>query len=171
MKKLKFIDIIVTFILSFLTHSLYKIFPNTIFSIFFPVNESIWEHMKMLFSTIIISDIIMYFFIKNNKFNNYIFSSFITSILSILIYLLIFLPIYFRNGENMIIAISIMLIVIIIVKIIKYKLLNLKKLSLEKISIVLIIICYIIFTYLTYNPLKNKLFFDSENEVYGISSK
>ena len=67
LKRIKIISIIGTFLLCFLTHFIYNLFPNTLFSIFFPVNESIWEHMKMLFSTILLFGIIEYILIK--KFN------------------------------------------------------------------------------------------------------
>ena len=58
LKRLKVIDVFIIFALCFLTHFIYSWFPNTLFSIFFPVNESIWEHMKMLFSAIIIFSVV-----------------------------------------------------------------------------------------------------------------
>ena len=83
-----------TFALCFLTHFFYSWFPNTLFSIFFPVNESIWEHMKMLYTTILLNGIIEYFLLK--KFNvenkNFLLLLFIKSIMIIPIYLIIFLP-------------------------------------------------------------------------------
>ena len=48
LKKLKVINIVIVFLLSFLAHNLYKWFPNTFTAIFFPVNESIFEHMKII---------------------------------------------------------------------------------------------------------------------------
>ena len=51
LKKVKIVSIFGMFIFCFLTHFLYNFFPNTLFSIFFPVNESIWEHMKMMSSS------------------------------------------------------------------------------------------------------------------------
>ena len=35
-------------ILSALYHDIYELFPNTITSFFFPIDESIWEHNKMI---------------------------------------------------------------------------------------------------------------------------
>ena len=60
LKKIKIINVIGTFLLCFLIHEAYSIFPNTLFSIFFPVNESIWEHMKMLFTAILVFGLIEY---------------------------------------------------------------------------------------------------------------
>lgn len=172
LKKIKIISVIGTFLLCFLTHFLYDIFPNSLFSIFFPVNESIWEHMKMLFTTILLFSFIEYILLNkfNIKYNNFIFSSFIKALLSIPIYLVMFLPYYYRFGENMIVIFIIMLITFIIVEFISYKIYSLNNIEyLNKISIILIIICYIIFGYLTYNPIKTHLFLDTENEKYGIN--
>ena len=108
-KKLKIIMTIIIFLLAFPFHFFYDKFSNFIFSIFFPVNESIWEHMKLLFTSIIFSGVIEYIIIKKKdvKVNNYLLSLFIPAILSIPIYLIIFLPIYYKIGENFIITITI----------------------------------------------------------------
>ncbi len=172
LKKIKFISVIGAFLLCFLTHFIYDKMPNTLFSIFFPVNESIWEHMKMLFTTILLFGIIEYILIIkfNIKVNNYLFSLFIAAICSVPIYLIIFMPIYNRIGENMPIIFIIMIITFIICNFISYKIMNLNKFKyINLISIILIIISYVIFGYLTYNPIKNSLFFDTALEKYGIN--
>ena len=122
-KKLKIIMTIIIFLLAFPFHFLYDKFSNFIFFIFFPVNESIWEHMKLLFTSIIFSGVIEYIIIKKKdiKVNNYLLSLFIPAILSIPIYLIIFLPIYYKIGENFIITITIMFITILLVEKISYK--------------------------------------------------
>ena len=48
MKKIKIIGFFIMMCLSFLSHFMYEWCDNFLFSIFFPVNESIWEHMKLL---------------------------------------------------------------------------------------------------------------------------
>lgn len=171
LKKIKIISIFGTFALAFLTHFLYDWFPNAIFSIFFPVNESIWEHMKMLYTTILSYELIEFFILKVNniRINNFIFATFIASFISIPIYLIIFLPIYYKIGENMFISISIMLLTIIIVQIIHYKTITEKDLNLNILSFIFITIIYVIMGFLTYYPPKYNLFFDSQNELYGIN--
>ena len=47
-KKLMIITTLIAFLLCFPFHFVYDTFPNLITSIFFPINESIWEHMKLL---------------------------------------------------------------------------------------------------------------------------
>lgn len=172
LKKIKIISVIGSFLLCFITHFLYDISPNTLFSIFFPVNESIWEHMKMLFTTLLLFSIIEYLLLKKYKIkhNNFLLSTFLKSFLSIPIYLIIYLPIYYRYGEKMIISILLIIIVFMIVEFISYKIYLLKEIKYQKeISIILIIISYITFGYLTYKPLKNQLFLDTKNEKYGIN--
>jgi hypothetical protein len=172
LKKIKIISVIGTFMLCFLTHFLYDIFPNSLFSIFFPVNESIWEHMKMLFTSILIFGIIEYFLLNKFKIkvNNYLFSLFLKAFLSIPIYLVMFLPFYYKFGEKMIVIFIMMIITFIIIEIISIKILEFKQIKyLNIISIILIIISYIIFGYLTYHPFKTHLFLDTENEKYGIN--
>ncbi len=168
-KKSKILSTILIFLLCFPFHFLYDILPNTLFSIFFPVNESIYEHMKMMFSAIIFYGIIDYFVLKKCKHNNFLFSLWVTAFLSIFIYLAIYLPIFNHYGENMIVSITLLFIVIAFTQVISYYILNCKDLNLDIVSIILIVTSYIVLAYLTYNPIKNYIFLDTENEKYGIN--
>ena len=67
LKKAKIISVIGIFILCFLFHSIYEILPNTISAMLFPVNESIWEHQKLMFTSVVAYGIIDYIIL--NKFN------------------------------------------------------------------------------------------------------
>ena len=173
LKKSRIISVIGIFIICFISHFLYNIIPSSITAIFFPVNESIWEHMKMIFTSIILYGIIDYIILNkfNIKYNNFFLSLFVTAFISIPIYLVIYLPIYYKIGENLILNIVLMLLVIIITQIIAYYILKAKNFKLLNIiSILLIIISYIIFGYLTYHPIKTELFFDTHDEKYGINN-
>ena len=172
LKKMFFINIIGTFLLCFLSHFLYEWFPNPIFSIFFPVNESIWEHMKMLYTTILIYGIIEYFLMKKFEVDNHNFllTTFIKAFGSIPIYLLMFLPLFYAFGENMFISISVMLVTIVIVNLIGIKLLQAKEIKYQTtIAFILIIVTYIIMGYLTYKTPRLEIFFDTKEEKYGIN--
>ena len=82
-----------------------------------------------------------------------------------------FLPVYYKLGESMVITIGIMLVAIIISQIISYKILKARDFDILNIlSLILIIISYIVFAYLTYNPIKSELFFDTQEEKYGINN-
>ena len=174
LKKIKFISVIGIFLLSILSHFVYDLFPNIITSIFFPVNESIWEHMKILFTSILLYGIIDYILLKKNNIELKNFNSqlFFTAFISIPIYLIIYLPIYNFIGENLFISIFLLLVVYSIVSYLSYKILLSEEFKLlNKVSVYLIIIMYFIFTYLTYFPIHNYLFYDSNDKIYGIKEK
>lgn len=172
LKKITIISIITIFIISFLSHNLYEWIPNTFTSIFFPVNESIWEHQKMAFTSIMIYGIIEYFLLKKVKHNNFILSLFVSSIITILLVISIFTPIYYLmdKKDNLFITLSIYLFSIIIGQIVAYYLLKSKKhyKTLNTVSLILIPIFFMIFGILTYNPIKNDLFYDNVKQKYGI---
>jgi hypothetical protein len=170
-KKLKIIDIFILFGLSFLFHFIYELIPNTITSIFFPVNESIWEHMKLIFTPMVIIIFTDFIFNKLFKLNmhNIIFSNFYSSIITIIIYLIIYLPINKILGHNMIFTILLLFSSFVFSQIVSYYLvIKEQNIYLKFISITFICICYIIFGLLTYYPLQNYLFFDKTNNNYGI---
>ena len=173
LKKSRVIAVLGTFVLAFLFHFLYQIFPNFVFSIFFPVNESVWEHMKILYSSIIFYGIIDYFISKkfNIKYNNFIFNLFFCAFISILIYLGLFLPFYYKIGESMFLSISILFITYIIVYYISYYILKIDEFNYNYLWILLIILGYGIFFYFTYNPIHDQLFFDTKDEAYGIKKR
>ena len=170
LKKTRVIAVIGTIVLSFIFHFMYDLIPNFISSIFFPVNESIWEHMKLLYTSIVFYGVVDYFLLRkfNISYNNFFLNLFFISFSSILIYLAMFIPIYYTIGESMFVSIGLMVITYIIVYIISYHILRMKENNLKYIWILLIIMGYIIFGYLTYNPIRNHLFFDTNTESYGI---
>lgn len=172
-KKLKILGIVLAFLLCFPLHFVYDKFPSFITSIFAPINESIWEHMKILFGSIIISGVIQKIIVLKKKldFNNMCFSNFIGAISSIPIFLIIFLPIYIIIGENFPITIFIMFITIVLAEIIAYKIMNKDNLGLENITIILVIIVYVIFTILSYYPIKSGIFIDPISKTCGISKE
>lgn len=174
LKKIKIISIFGIFVLNFISHFLYEWMPNTLFSIFFPVNESIFEHMKMISTSILIYSIMEYIILKKTKtnYNNYLFSIFISCIGNIIIFLIMYLPIYYKIGEKLILTIILLFISIVITEFISYKILCTKKnyTWLNIVSLLMIITLYIILGYLTYNPIICPLFFDPLNEKYGINN-
>ena len=169
----KIICSISIFILCFIFHFIYELMPNTLFAIFFPVNESIWEHTKLIFTSCVFNGLIEYMILNkfNIKHNNFLMSLAISSISIIPIFLILYLPLFYKIGPKMYLNIGIMSIAIIISQIISYFILNRKKVNINNyIFITLIIVCYIIFGYLTYNPIKSELFFDTKHEKYGINN-
>lgn len=170
-KKVLFIETITIFLSMFLFHNIYNWFPNFLTASFFPVNESLFEHLKLMFTTQIIISLIIYLILKLKriKFSNYLLGLLISTIVTISLFFLIYLPIYNRFGENLFLTMSIYLITLIIGNIIFYLISKRKhEFLLNLISLVIISIIVVILIYFTFNPLKNDFFFDSIEEIYGI---
>ncbi len=170
LKKIKIIAVIGIFLISFLAHFAYEISPNIIFSFIFPVNESIWEHMKIIFTSILIYGLIDYFLLNKYQitYHNFPFQLYFTALFSIPLYLVIYIPLYKLIGENPFISISLLLIIYIISQVISYYLLQEKNLKvLNTLAIPIILLSYLGFIYLTYNPLHNYIFYDFKEEKFG----
>ena len=164
LKKLKIIDILLLSILSVIAHNIYNYFPNILTAIFFPINESIFEHMKIIFTSLLITSIVDYMVLKLNNidYNNFRFQSFITAFISIPIFLIIYLPIHYLLGENLIVTLIILLITYIISQFISYHFLNHLEIPiLNKIAIPLILLTYFNFLVLTFIPNKDDFFNDT----------
>ena len=171
MKKIKIFIIILEFVLSFPIHFIHDKFPCFLTSIFFPVNESIWEHMKIIYTSIVLASIIEYFIYKrkNISTNNFIISIPISAIFGIIFYLVIYSIIILFVPHNFFIAIGLMFITYIFSNIISYIITNKKEIpNQNKLGISLILIGYIIFTHLTYYPLDTTLFIDPITNKCGL---
>lgn len=171
MKKIKIFITILAFSLAFPIHFLYTYCPNTIVGVVAPINESVWEHMKIIYTAIIISSVVelIIYKIKNIKVNNFMISIPVISIIGISIYLTIYMIISLFIPHNLYISIGLLFLVFILCEILSYKILNSNKIDYGKlIGLILLIISYAIFVYFTYNPLKTPLFLDTTNNTYGI---
>lgn len=167
-----FLSTFIIFALCFICHFAYDFLPNPLFAIFFPVNESIWEHMKLIYTSNLMYILGLYFIslvIKKQVNYSFLFT-FIKSIIEIITYLIIFLPLYYRFGEKMFISISLLFFIILLGELLTNYLD--KKINIyiyQKLGISLFVLGYIIFGILTYNPPHIHLFFDTLDEKYGIN--
>jgi len=174
MKKTKIIGVFIIFLLAFISHFLYKWVPNIVFSILFPVNESIWEHMKLIVTPVLIFSIFEYFYYrkKNIKMNNFLLSYGISSFVGIVVYLLMYIPLDNIFGYKPYIAISLLFIIYILIQFISYYIINSKNIKYSNIiGLFIILFMYIIFGYFTYFPLYISLFYDIQSKGYGIIKK
>ena len=129
--------------------------------------------MKLIMSSILFNSFLEYFLLKKNNipFNNYITSIFLSGTLGIIIFLIIYLPLYYLFGENFILNIIILFITICLCEIISYYILKSKKqYFIDYISLLGLILVYIVFGILTYYPVINDLFYDKSKEKYGINT-
>ena len=71
MNKLNFKNIIINTVLIFIIcsifHFIYNLIPSFVTAIFFPVNESIWEHLKLIFTSTIFYTLISNIFYKDKN--------------------------------------------------------------------------------------------------------
>lgn len=170
LKKIKIINVVFLFLLSFLWHFVYDWFPNNIFALFFSVNESIWEHMKIIYYCLFMGSILEFVLCKKNniKINNFYIEAMVKSILGVIFYLIIFVPFYLWLGESMLISISLMLITYIFMEYIGYKILTGEEMNINILPVIIIVLGCIMFVILTFYPLHNFLFFDEVKFGYGI---
>lgn len=171
MKKTKIIITILAFILAFGSHFAYDFFPNTIFSILFPVNESIWEHMKLIATPILFMAIIEYIVYKRKNIDtgNFLLAYGISIPLGIIIYLILYLPLEIIFGHSLWIAILILLVIYGFIGFSSFYIMNYKNIKGGNIiGLGLIILLYGLFGLWTYNPPINKLFLDTQKNIYGI---
>ena len=171
MRKVKIRGVFVIFLLSIVSHFIYGWIPNNIFSIIFPVNESVWEHMKLVITPVLIFSIFEYILYKKKDiyFNNFILSYGISIVIGIFSYLILYLPIHYIIGHSTIYAIVLLFIIFIIIQIISYYIMNYREIWYSNvIGIIIIMSMYIIFGYLTYNPIEIDIFYDTQKKIYGI---
>lgn len=148
-------SIIFTFVLGTLLHFTYKLSgENKFVAIFSSINESVWEHLKLLYFPMLLTTIIGYFYIGKN-IPNFLCAKTL-GIFSSLIFTVIFFYTYTGVlGRNIaIIDISSFFIAAILGEYISYKLIIKNFKCNNKIAIILLIIlfiCFIIFTYFTPN--------------------
>ena len=174
MKKIKFIGVIICFIISIGLHYVYELLPCSFISVLAPVNESIWEHMKLIISSSLIFSIMEYFIYRKKGiiFNNYILSYSIASLLSIILYLIIYIPLYDLFGHKTYIAIILLFLIFIFLQVVSYYIMNKRNFEYSNyLGIILIITIYYIFGYFTYHPPRIGLFYDYLNKCYGIIKK
>ena len=169
-KKFIIYNIILTFLMGFLVHGMYNWFPSPLTTIF-PVNESLYEHIKLIFLSPLFSSLILYFWFKRKGLiiNNLLFGLLVSTIFNIILFYLIYLPLYNTFGPVMWMTLLLYFITIIASQYLNYLIIcmdNNRKLNI--ISLIMLIIIMYILVYFTYHPIKIDFFLDSENLYYGI---
>lgn len=151
-KRFHIISFILVSILGTLLHFTYEWSGENDFVGFFSaVNESTWEHLKLIFFPMLLTTVIGYFYIgKENA--NYICGR-TKGILAGIIFIISFFYTYTGVlGENIaIIDIASFFIGVIIAELVSYNIINLENYNCNKtisiLSLILLFICFIIFTY------------------------
>ncbi|MCI8640720.1 MAG: hypothetical protein HFJ59_02450 [Clostridia bacterium] len=156
-------------ILGTLLHFTYKFFGENIFvASFSAVNESVWEHLKLLFFPMVLTIIIGYFYIGKNV-SNFLCSKAL-GIISAMLFIIIFFYTYIEIIGKSIVFIDIasFFVAVILGEYLAYKLMmsDFKCNNIIAITILIIILmCFVVFTYCT--P-KIEIFRDPVFNQYGI---
>ena len=167
------IVILFSLILGTLLHFTYEWSGNNLFvGSFSAVNESIWEHLKLVFYPMLIAMIIEYFFVKKDV-NNYIEAKTIGIFTAIFFIIVSFYTYSGIIGTSVIVIdILIFIISIILGEYVAYRLMKRKDestvltTSLSIIILLFLLLCFIIFTYV---PPEVNLFRDITTGMYGIT--
>lgn len=144
---------------------------NFLFALFSPVNESIWEHLKLLFIPMLLFSIIEYYH-YGNKLNNFIPANVLSIIIGMVAILVIFYTYTGILSKNYLWAdITTFILGVFIAYYTSYQILQSNHLSslranqLSLLILFLIIVSFILFTFL---PPKLGLFRDPITGTYGL---
>lgn len=157
-------------ILGTLLHFTYKFFgENNFVASFSAVNESVWEHLKLLFFPMLLTTIIGYSYIEKNA-PNFLCSKALGIITSILFIIIFFYTYTVIIGKSiLLIDIASFFVAVILGEYLAYKLMisNLNCNNIIAIIILtIILICFVVFTYF---PPKIEIFRDPVTSEYGIT--
>ena len=169
LKNFLIISIIFSSVIGVLLHFLYEWSNrNFIVSLFSSVNESTWEHLKILFFSMLITTIIGYFYYKD--INNYLCSSF-KGILFAMFFIVVFFYTYtgvFGISSAFINILS-FIISIILGELYAYKNILKNECCNKVIPVILLVFLVSIFSVFTFNPPHIGLFLDPVTKTYGIN--
>lgn len=151
-------SVIFTFILGTLLHFTYELSGENLFvGLFSAVNESVWEHLKLLYFPMLITTIIGYFYLGKDK-TNLVCSKTIGIIVSMLFIIIFFYTYTGVLGKNIdIINITSFFVAVLLGEYISYigyaLIKNSFKCNKIKSIIILLILffCFIVFTFYTPN--------------------
>lgn len=141
---------------------------NLIIGAFSAVNESTWEHLKLLFFPMLFSTIITYFFINQNR-STYIFSRTVGIVFSLIFTIIFFYTYTGILGFNIgIINILLFFFSLFLGETLSFKILKFGFSTKNNLAIILILLL-ISFIVFTYYPPKIGLFEDPITKTYGIN--
>lgn len=169
--KFQIFSIIFTMILGTLLHFTFDWSGGNLFvGAFSAVNESTWEHLKLLFFPMFLTTIIGYLYIGKNT-NNFLCAKIIGIIISILFTTIFFYTYTGIIGTNFsILDIGSFFVAVLLSEYVVYKILLSNFLCNTKVAFIILIILLFCFIIFTYTPPKIGLFKDPITSSFGISS-
>lgn len=141
---------------------------NSLVGIFSPINESIWEHLKLLFFPMLISTIIGYFYI-GKLIQNYLCSKVLGIILSMSFIVVFFYTYTGIIGINFtVVDIGSFFIAVLLGQYVTYKKMKSQFSCNNLISIIILLILYLCFFIFTFFPPHIAFFKDPLTGMFGI---
>lgn len=174
MLKLLLISVPFLFCLGSVFHFVYELSgKNKIIGLLVPVNESIFEHSKLLFVPLVLFWLVAYFFIKDNIDANKYFTSMLISVIFSILVMICFYYTYKEIIGNSYLWVDIfdLLLSLFIGQIFANHFYEYGMGIPVFISIGITFIIFATYAYLTFNPFKTPFFYDEKNKVYGINKK
>lgn len=172
MLKILLISIPFLFIAGSILHFAYDFTnKNKLVGLLTPVNESIFEHSKLLLVPLILFWTILYFFVKNDVDLNSYFLAMLVAIVSSIVAMIAFYYTYegIIGNNYLLLDIFDLLFSLLIGQILANHFYVHCDGIPYYISIILIIVIFVGFIYLTIRPIKIPLFFDKKSKSYGIN--
>ena len=159
--KFQFASFFITTILGVLLHFTYELSgKNSIIGIFSSINESTWEHLKLLFFPMLLITILGYLYL-NKDYSNFICAKTISIIISLIFTIVFFYTYTGILGRNIsFIDISSFFISVLISEFITYKLINSNLKCNKLIAIFALLLISAFFVKYTFNPPNIGLFED-----------
>lgn len=167
--KFEIISTIFIIILGILLHFTFKWSNNNVLvGTFSPVNESVWEHLKLLFFPMLISTIILYFYARKN-ISNYLCAKVLGIILAIFFTIIFFYTYTGIIGTNFaIIDIGSFFVAVILGQYVAYQKMQSKFSCNNVMPIIVLLVLYLSFLIFTFFPPHIGLFKDPITGMFGI---
>lgn len=134
-----------------------------------PVNESLWEHLKMGYFPLLIFSIIEYFYIKNKVKSFFLPKAIGIISMELFIVIVFYTYTYITKKANFIIDICSFILGALICQLISYSLMKVRiNKFLELLGLTVFLLIGYAFIFFTFNPPRLDIFLDPKTKKYGI---
>lgn len=141
---------------------------NVLVGTFSPINESIWEHLKLIFFPMLITTIIVYFY-EGKNISSYLCAKVLGIILAIFFTIIFFYTYTGIIGTNFaIVDISSFFIAVVLGQYVAYQKMKSKISCNNLMAIIILLILYLCFLIFTFFPPHIGLFKDPITGMFGI---
>lgn len=156
-------------IFSFINHFLYEWTNNSLLvAPFVPVNESVWEHAKLLFFPFLFFSIFEFFYFNDLK--NCIFAKSLALLVCTPLMIIIFYTYTGIIGQNYLIAdILLAIAIIVFMNYLSYKIIICNHIFYLNWIFIFVIIMFFLFFIFTFYPPRIPLFIDTTTGLYGVN--